>query len=245
MKYILLRIRLTWFFLVFFTAYVVALVILPNYKFESTALTLFSVNSFLYGFYISPILAAQKARIEELHKLVRTEANAIFGMVLLTKKLPEELRNDVQAKFSSYVKHCTKRKYKKAEKHYEELITMCANYKGKHEAEINTLLEKLVANQVNRTMINMQLSNKVYNNEWMIMAVLFSITLSFILLLDIGDSWVLTIVSGLLCTGLSMLMLILLKLSTLTHKKAMQMWQPFDTLLATHYYKIVDDIEEE
>lgn len=244
MKYFLTKIRLTSFFAVFFAVYIVALLLLPNYKFESTALTLFSVNSFLYGFYISPILSAQKTRIEELHKLVRTEANAIFGMVLLTKKLPENMRNDIQAQFSTYVMHCSGHKYKKAEKDYEQLITFCANYKGKHDAEIGSLLEKLVANQANRTMINMQLHNKVYNNEWMIMAVLFSITLSFILLLDIGDSWVLTVVSALLCTGLSMLMLILLKLSTLTHKKAMQMWMPFDTLLSTHYYKIVEDADE-
>ena len=33
---------------------------MPGIKFESGALTLFSVNSFLYGFYISPILGAQK-----------------------------------------------------------------------------------------------------------------------------------------------------------------------------------------
>jgi len=56
-------------------------------------LILFSVNSFLYGFYISPVLAAQKSRIEELHKIVCAEANAIFTMMLttLTHKKAKEI----------------------------------------------------------------------------------------------------------------------------------------------------------
>lgn len=244
MRFLLTKIRLSWYFVAFFLLYLALVTFLPNYKFESTALTLFSVNSFLYGFYISPVLNSQKARIEELHKLVRSEANAVFSMVLFTKKLPKHLRNDIQDRFTKYIDACTNRKYKTAQKNYEDLIGYCADYKGKYDAEMNTMLEKLVANQQNRTMINMQLQNKVYSNEWMIMAVLFTITLSFILLLDIGSSWMLTAVSALLCTGLSMLMLILLKLSTLTHKKARQMWVPFHTLAATHYYRIADDEDE-
>jgi hypothetical protein len=35
-----------------------------------------------------------------------------------------------------------------------------------------------------------------------------------------------------------MLMLILVKLNTLTHKKAKQIWKPFKSLLDTHFYRI-------
>jgi hypothetical protein len=35
-----------------------------------------------------------------------------------------------------------------------------------------------------------------------------------------------------------MLLLILVKLSTLTHKKAKEVWEPFQTLVATNYYRI-------
>lgn len=228
----------------FFVVYYFASQILPNYTFEGAILTLFSVNSFLYGFYISPVLSAQKTRIEELHKITRSEANAIFTMVLGTKKMSPALRTELQAQFSVYLRNCSRGRLRLAEKNYENLISFCMDYKGKEKEDIDKLLEKLVANQQNRTMLNMQLSNKVFSNEWMIMLVLFSITLSFILLLDTGSSVILSIVVALLCTGLSMLMLILLKLSTLTHKKARQIWQPFDTLLATKYYKIVEHEEE-
>lgn len=68
----------------------IIVLILPSIKFDSGALMLFSVNSFLYGFYISPILGAQKARVEDLHKIVRSESNAIFAMVLSLKKLPKK-----------------------------------------------------------------------------------------------------------------------------------------------------------
>lgn len=239
MKDLLLnRIRLSWYFVFFFVVFFVMLEFLPRLKFEAAALTLFSVNSFLYGFYISPILGAQKARIEDLHRIVRAESNAIFTIILGTKKLKKPLRNEIQSMFSIYLKQCTVGHFRAAEKSYEKIIGFCLDYNGKEKAEVDKLLEKIVANQQNRTNLSMQLANKVYSNEWMIMVVLFSITLSFILLLDTGSGVILQIVTALLCTGLSMLVLILVKLSTLTHKKAKQIWDPFNSLLTTHYYKI-------
>jgi hypothetical protein len=84
----------------------------------------------------------------------------------------------------------------------------------------------------------MLMGNKVYAHEWMVILVLFSITLGFVLLLEIGDSAILILVKALLCTGLSMLLVILAKLSTLTHKKAKQIWDPFKKLASTHFYRI-------
>lgn len=243
-RFLLMKIRLSWYFVFFFVMYYVLAQALPAYTFEGAILTLFSVNSFLYGFYISPILGAQKTRIDELHKIVRSEANAIFSMVLMTKNYPEKMRNELQARFSIYLKNSAKYKLRLAEKNYESLISYCIEYKGAHKDEVDKLLEKLVANQQNRTMLNMQMGNRVYSNEWMIMCVLFSITLTFVLLLDTGSSATLNAVTALLCTGLTMLMLILVKLSTLTHKKAREIWKPFSTLLATSYYRIFDDDSE-
>jgi hypothetical protein len=87
-------------------------------------------------------------------------------------------------------------------------------------------------------MLSMQMANKVFSNEWIIIMMLFTITLSFILLLDTGDKVILRIVTALLCTGLTMLLVILAKLSTLTHKKARQIWQPFEKLLSSHFYRL-------
>lgn len=237
-NFFLTKIRLSWFFILFFVIYVVLAFQLPLLKFEGGTLTLFSVNSFLYGFYISPILGAQKGRIEELHKIIRAESNAIFTMMLETKKLPEAVRNEVQELFKIYM-HKTMKDYRKSgEVAYEKLIGFCLDYKGKDKEEVAKLLEKLVANQANRTNLHMQMANKVYSNEWMIMFLLFSITLSFIILIDTGPDWVFRVIAALLSTGLSMLILILVKLSTLTHKKARQMWDPFHALLDSNFYRI-------
>lgn len=239
MKFLLTKIRLSWYFIFFLAVYLLLAWILPKQKFDSGALTLFSVNSFLYGFYIAPILGAQKGRIEELHKTVRSEANELFAMALSLKKLPETLRNKLQKELTDYIQASTKQKaIAQGEEDYEELITFCVEYDGKEEEEVQKFLDKLVANQKNRTQFSMLMSNKVYSNEWIIILMLFSITLGFVLLLDIGDSSILTIVKALLCTGLTMLLVILAKLSTLTHKKARQIWDPFKKLRDTNFYRI-------
>lgn len=238
-KLLLEKIRLTQYFVFLFIVYAIVVITAPNIKFDSGALTLFSVNSFLYGFYIAPILSAQKARIEDLHRIVRSEANAIFAMVLGLKKLPKALRNEVQDMFMDYLKvSIRQRKATGGEEAYEKLITFCIDYKGDNQAEIEKLLDKLVANQQNRTNFSMQMANKVYSNEWMIMLVLFSITLSFVLLMNAGTGFVYDFLAAFLCTGLTMLLIILVKMSTLTHKKAKQIWDPYKKLLSSRFYRI-------
>jgi hypothetical protein len=235
---ILTKIRLSWFFLFFFVIFMLLLMVLPRMTFTSATLTLFSVNSFLYGFYISPILGAQKLRIEELHRIVRSEANAIFAIMLSIKPLPDRIKDKFRANMTRYVEKTAANDVKAAEAEYESLISYCVDYKGSHQDEINKVLEKLVANQQNRTNYALQVGNKVFSNEWMIMIVLFSITLAFILMLDTGNAFVLKVVTALLCMGLSMLVFILVKLSTLTHKKARRVWEPLKVLVASKYYRI-------
>jgi hypothetical protein len=238
-EFLLVKIRLSVYFWVFYILFLALSLTLPRIKFDSGALTLFSVNSFLYGFYIAPILGAQKGRIEELHKIVRSEANALFSIMLRFKNLPDKLRSELQDMVKRYVDvKLRSKKADGAEKEYEALISYCLNYKGEYQATIDKTLDALVANQQNRTNFAMQINNKVYANEWQIMAILFSITLGFILVVDISNTPLLHIVRALLCTGLSMLILILVKLGTLTHKKAKQMWIPLKKLRDTRFYRI-------
>lgn len=125
-----------------------------------------------------------------------------------------------------------------AKKNYEDLIGFCVKYKGEHKEDVEKLLAKLVENQQNRTALRMEMNNNVYSNEWLIMTVLFGITLSFILLLDTGGVTAYHVVTALLATGLSMLLLGLIKLSTLTHKKAKQIWIPLEKLVSSDFYRI-------
>lgn len=237
--FLLLKIRLTWYFIFLLAVGFVLDFTLPKQQFNSGALTLFSVNSFLYGFYLSPIISGQKARIEDMHKTARSEANAIFEMVLGLKKLPDDLRNNLQAKFNTYLATCARqRKAGQGEQEYEELITFCVSYTGKNAAEIDELLDRLVDNQANRTQFSMLLANKIFSHEWMIMLVLYGITTGFILSTDTGPVLAYKLIAGFLAAGLTMLLVILIKLSTLTHKKAHQAWNPYKRLIETHYYSI-------
>lgn len=235
----LLKIRLSTYFWIFLVTYGVLSFVLPSKKFESSALTLFSVNSLLYGFYIAPILAAQKARIEELHKVVRAEANALFAIALTSVSLPNKQHNDVMQLLTAYAQKVYKNKRVGAgEDEYEALIHDSMNNTSDSAVIHNKILDQLIANQINRSNLALQMANKVFSNEWWIMIVLFSISISFVMLLDIGDQIFLHVVKALLCTGLSMLLVILIKLSTLTHKKAKLMWQPLKKLLDSNFYRI-------
>lgn len=141
--------------------------------------------------------------------------------------------------FEDYIKKSLKqRKPAEGEDEYEKLISYSLQFKGSDQDKVEKLLEGLVANQQNRSTLSMQLKNKVYSNEWWVMFVLFSITLGFILFLNIGTSWQMRFVKAFLCTGLTMLIVILIKLSTLTHKKAKELWQPLEKLLNTRFYRI-------
>lgn len=180
----------------------------------------------------------KKARIEEFHRIIRSESNALFSLVLHLKKLPPTLRNELQSLVVDYIHAKLRNTKKNGEKQYEALITYCIDYRGSHHEEVDKTLEALIANQQNRTNFTMQVRNIVFANEWQIMAILFSITLGFILTIQISSEPIFIIIQALLCTGLTMLIVILVKLNTLTHKKAKQMWDPLKKLVETNFYRI-------
>jgi hypothetical protein len=234
---LLLKVRLSTFFFVFFGVFLLLTYTINTTVFAPPLIALFSVNSFLYGFYITPILAAQKTRIDELNKLIRAEANALFDVLIKTKKLPSKSRNMIQDMCEDYITASFRqRKPAEGEDEYERIISYCLDYEGKDPETIEKILNGLVANQQNRSQLAMQLNNKVFSNEWWIMLVLFTITMGFVLLIDVkSDDLLMHLVKALLCTGLAMLMINLLKLSTLTHKKAKMIWKPLDTLRTSRF----------
>lgn len=235
----LLRTRLSWYFALCLVLFFDLALLVDGVDFDRAQLTLFSVNSFLYGFYIAPVLASQKARTDDLARIIRAEANALFDILIKTKGLPRKSRNHLQNMIDDYIRASFKqRKPAEGEDEYEKLITYCLEYKGKDPERIEKILNGLVTNQQNRSQLSQQLGNRVFSNEWLIMLVLFAITISFVLLIDIGESIHLQIVKALLCTGLSMLMINLVKLSTLTHKKAKYLWDPLDKLSTSRFRRI-------
>jgi hypothetical protein len=242
---LLLTMRLSWFFFFFMCIFFGLSYTLPGITFSPASLTLFSVNSFLYGFYISPILSGQKQRIDDMTGAVRTEANALFDMLLRTKKLPRISRNKLQNMFSDYmIANYNERRPAAGEAQYEALITYCLRYSGIDPEVIAKVLDGLIANQQNRSQVAMMLSNKIYSNEWLISLVLFAITIGFVLFINVSGSLWMHIVKALLCTGLSMLMVNLLKLTTLTHKRAYHIWDPLDNL-KTSRFRSIEDVDSD
>jgi hypothetical protein len=233
------KIRLSTYFFIFFFGFLAITFILNGVVLQPANLTLLTINSFLYGFYVSPILTGQKQRIDELHKTVRAEANSLFDILIKTKKLPRRTRNAVQAMIDDYIQASFKeRKPAEGEDEYEKLISYCLDYDGENKDQMDKILANLVDNQKNRSLLSMQLSNKVYSNEWWITLVLYSITTGFVLMIAVKEVWIMHVVKALLCTGLSMLMISLLKLSTLTHKKAKHIWDPLDRLSTSRFHRI-------
>ncbi|HEX7963540.1 MAG TPA: hypothetical protein VF466_03015 [Candidatus Saccharimonadales bacterium] len=236
---LLLKIRLSWFFFIFFALFVALSYIVRGANVSGAALTLFSVNSFLYGFYISPILTGQKQRIDDLSKAIRAEANALFDILLKTKKLPRRSRNILQDMIEDYLDASSRqRKPAEGEDEYERLIGYCLEYDGVAPETIDKIMAGLVTNQQNRSQLAMQLGNKVYSNEWWIILVLFGITLGFVMVIQTPSALLMHGVKPLLCTGLSMLLVNLLKLSTLTHKRAKRIWAPLDKLKTSRFRRI-------
>jgi len=238
-RFLLTKIRLSVYFWTFLVGFFVLSYVIPGYKYEAAALTLLTVNSFLYAIQIMPVLTAQKTRIDELHRAIRAEANALFSLVLKLKKLPDNLHHQIQSMITEYIKAKLESQAPTGgEKEYEAIITFCVNHKGEGHDQVDKVLEALVANQQNRTNFSMQSANRVLSNEWHIMFILFSVTLCFVLTLKTEDILILHVIRALISTGLTMLPIILIKLSSLTHKRAKMMWAPLRKLLETNFYRV-------
>jgi len=124
--------------------------------------------------------------------------------------------------------------------YYDELLYHTKQVKGEDKAVMGVIYDRVSKTQSNRDTMNNLFNSKIYAHEWLVATVLFSITLYFALQTDFGRSLFFGIMLAVLCTGLSLLMIILLKFATLTHKEAKRMWQPLEQLLREHF----DDIKD-
>jgi hypothetical protein len=238
----LLKIRLSYYFAIFFAFFAGLLMIIPKPVLNSASLTLFSINSFLFGFYFTPALNNQKARVEELGKIIRTESVALFKILVKTRKIGNEKAHDkVQKMIEDYVQ--AKLKSKKAfagEKEYDKMIGELVHFSRKHKdiAEIDGILDALADNQNNRTTFDMMMGRRIYNNEWYVLLTLFAVTLALPIIVDFGGNPILHIVASMLCATLALLLMTLLKVNYLMHKKAKGIWDPLQSLQDSDFRRI-------
>lgn len=241
MEKLLTKIRLTNIFLVLLVFFATIVFFLPQIEYNRAILTIFSVNSFLYGFYISPIIRGQKARIDSLQKSIRSEANVIFKLALQSTDLKDKQRNELQEKLKAYLQASyDERGVAEGEDEYEILITHVLEERKKKGAPdvYNEILKNLIDNQSNRSQLAMDFKSKVFRHEWIVMSVLFFITVTFVLIVDAEGNVGVQLIKSFLAAGLSMLMIILGKYSTLTHKQAKGLWEPYKKLIKSNFYRI-------
>ncbi|MEM6997808.1 MAG: hypothetical protein AAF413_02760 [Patescibacteria group bacterium] len=234
------KVRLTYILIFLLVVYALIAYLIPSYELSKPLLTLFSANSFLYGFYISPIVKDQNARIISLQRQIQAESIALYTTALKLLELPSAARKKVRSHLDGYVHAVLNyNNLEMEEKVYEEFLSYLIKYKGKDKDAVNDIIKDLITNQKNRAERHMLLkSNKVYKNEWIVMGLLFSTTILFILIIDTQQSLIFPLVKALICSGLTMLIVILVKMSTLTHKRAHNIWDPLDKLYKSNYHRI-------
>lgn len=235
----ILKIRLSVMFVLLVVAFFIAIFFINKSPLSAGALALFSVNTFLLAFYISPIISGQKARIDELGKITHAEALLLYKVIMNAHSLPKRTYHEFKQKIDSYISSRIDNSNPLAgEKEYEELISYCIDYDGKDKDIIHNLEASLIDNQTNRSNLNAGFRNVVYSHEWIVILILFSVSMFFILQIDFGKSLFLHFVDALLASGLTLILLILEKLSTLTHKKAKHIYDTYKKLLATDFREI-------
>jgi hypothetical protein len=239
MSKLLSHVRLTYYYPVLFVFFLLAILSTHKITMSGGPLTLFSVNSFLLAFYLGPILSGQKQRIDELAKTVRSEAIAIMTVQVHARHLPDHERDELHKRIRHYLAACA-RSHKPGEgsREYEQLLDYCYDLDGKERGPIDRINDTLITNQQNRGQLSTLLRAGVYNHEWIVLLVLFSITISYVVIIDYGGPLLLNVVAALLCAGLTLLLLILQKLNSLTHKRAKDVWAPFDKLLSSNLTQI-------
>ncbi len=235
----LLDIRLTYIYSTFFIFYALVLRYVDRLTLTPGQLALFSVNSILFGYYFGPLLAAQKTRVDTMNKTVRTETMLMLDILAQAHLLTEKQRLDIKRLLASYVDSILDNPNVRAEnRHYDELLYYVT--KGKHRSDIvmQGIYNRLQQTQGNRDTLNGLYTSAVFNHEWMVLFMLFFVTLSFILQIDYNGLLLFQMLAAVLCTGLTLLMLILIKYSTLTHKQAKRMWEPLRHLRAEHFEEL-------
>lgn len=228
--FLLNKVRLTQYLVIFAVLFFLISLFLPKIDLQGAALTLFSVNSFLYGFYISPIISAQRTRIDQLHRLVVIEVNKLQEISQYSRRMEPDFQNDIAYMLDQYIQAASIGGANAGQKEFNGLVSMIVAYEGDKKDPHKEMLKSAFAAQQNRAEIKLLVESKVYSNEWIVMSILFAITIAFILFTRLPDILLLQAIPAILCAGLSMLIIILIKMSTLTHKRARTIWVPLREL---------------
>ncbi len=237
----LTHIRLSTFAILLFACSIIFLYFYHQETLTAGQLALFSVNSFLFGYYFAPLLGAQKGRVGQLNTVARQETMVLLDILTQSHLLTEKTRKELKLKLAVYLDSIIYNQNIQADNpYYDELLHYTKQNKVKADDQevLDTIYARISKTQENRDNLNNLFRAKVYSHEWLVASVLFFITFYFSIQTKFGDSVFFMIILAILMTGLGMLMMILVKFATLSHKEAKRMWQPMRELQIKHF----DDI---
>lgn len=240
--YAILRIRLSYMIVFFFVLFLIIVFTITPQTLTPGQLALFSVNSFLFGYYFNPLLQNQKIRVADLNTTARQETMTLLDILTQSHLLSAKARHTLKVKLRVYLDSIMHNPNIRADNiYYDELLRWTKEAKGEDQSVLNTIYSRVSATQINRDKLSNLFASKVYSHEWLVAFVLFAITLFFALQTHFGNSKFFGVVLAILCTGLCTLMAIMVKFATLTHKEAKRMWTSLEELKAQHFDDVSAD----
>lgn len=236
----LLNIRLTYIYPILFVVFMVILSYVKPTKLTTGQLALYSTNTFLFGFYFLPLLSSQKVRIDNLRSSIRSETTTILDILAQLHLLKPAVRHELKVRLKVYVDSIYKNTAISADNiYYDDLLQFTRDDRFKGDPVMETIYTRVSKTQENRDTINNYLTTGVFSHEWLVALVLFFITLYFVMQTNYDGVLFFRVLLAILCTGISLMLIILIKYATLTHKYAKRMWLPLLYLMLGH----LDDVE--
>jgi len=238
----LLNIRLTYIYPILFVIFMVILSYMQPAKLTTGQLALYSTNTFLFGFYFLPLLSTQKTRIDNLSTTVRSEATTLLDILAQLHLLKPAARHEVKVRLKVYLDSIYKNTAVSADNiYYDDLLQFTREDRFKDDPVMATIYTRMSKTQENRDTLNRYLTTGVFSHEWLVALVLFFITIYFVMQTNYNGVLFFRVLLAILCTGITLMLIILIKYATLTHKYAKRMWLPLAYLDAGHF----DDVKPE
>lgn len=208
--------------------------VLPKTQISPGYLVLFAVSVVLLGFYLLPLLASRKTRIDEIDKYIRLEADMLYKVLIELEDLPANLREELGLKVKEYImRKAGDYSPDAGDAEYREVLVFCRQHRK--NPEIKAVYDKLLDSDQYRTLYAMCVRDQIYSHEWFVISILYVVAVPLILTFDYGGGFLARIAGAFVAAGLILPFLILKKLSSLAHKKAQSTWQPFTTLAETDF----------
>ena len=237
-----LSIRLSYIYPMFFVFFMFLLSFMKPATLTSGQLALYGTNSFLFGFYFSPLLSGQKSRVASLAGVIRSESMTILDILNQAHLLKPDIRHELKVRLKVYIDSIYRNNKVSADNpYYDDLLHFSREKRFAGDPVMDTVYGRIAKTQENRDSMNSYMMTGVFSHEWLVALVLFCITVYFVLQTNYNGVLFFRVLLAVLCTGLSLLLMILLKYATLTHKAAKQMWAPLFYLMKGHFDDITAD----